>query len=194
VPWPPRNRQDTAGTDLPAVVGELAQLLGAGVAPASAWRHGAAGTRDDPVGAVVRSAADAAASGRSVADQLDRGAREVPGRAGSDLRALAGAWRVVEVTGAPAAGILGRVAAGLRDGADVRDARTAAMAAPLATARLLAALPVLGLFLGQLMGASPVQVLLGSPPGRVSAVVGLVFAVAGAAWTRRLLRSASAPG
>lgn len=188
------HRHPVAATDLAAVVGELAGLVRAGVPAPAAWGYAAAGVRADALGVVLAAAAAAASSGLSVADALDRHAQSLPADVSSDLGCLAGSWRVAERTGAPVADVLARVAHTIRDAADARDARSTAMAAPLATARILALLPVLGLGLGQAMGASPVQVLLGTPVGRVSGGVGLAFAAVGALWTRRLVRSAGRPG
>lgn len=184
-------RRAVPTTDLAALVGELAGLVRAGVPPVAAWSHAASGAGGDATGAAVLAAADAAAQGRPVADELRRRAAHLPGDAGDGLRSLASSWQVVELTGAPVADVLQRVADGLRDAADLRDARTAAMAAPRATARVLSVLPLIGLGLGELMGASPLQVLTGTTAGRVSGLVGLVLAATGAVWTRSLLRAAA---
>jgi len=175
-------------------VTELAGLVRAGVPPAAAWAYAAGGARADPVGSAVVAAAAAASSGLSVADELHRHAGLLPTAAAADMQCLAGSWGLVEQAGAPVADVLDRVAQTVRDAADGRDARVSAMAAPRATARVLAVLPLVGLGLGQLVGASPVQVLVGTPMGRVSAAVGLVFAAAGLLWTRRLMRAVGRRG
>lgn len=66
------------------------------------------------------------------------------------------------------------------------------MAGPVTTARILAALPLLGLGIGQAIGARPVQTLLGTGQGRVCAVVGLACALLGWVWTSRLIAAARA--
>ncbi|MFP5348124.1 MAG: type II secretion system F family protein [Actinomycetes bacterium] len=98
-----------------------------------------------------------------------------------------------ERTGASAAAVLDRLAEALRAEAEARGARTTAMAGPRATARVLAWLPVLGLALGQLVGADPLNVLLGTSLGRICAVTGALLALASALWTRRLVKLAEAP-
>jgi tight adherence protein B len=115
----------------------------------------------------------------------------VPGSS-SALLALDAAWRLCDDVGAPLADVLSTVAEGIRQDADVEAEIEAALAAPRSTSRLLGALPVLALGLGQLMGAHPVQVLVQTTVGRVCAVTGLVLAAAGQWWTRRLVARTAA--
>jgi len=102
-------------------------------------------------------------------------------------RALGAAWRMSEQTGAPLAEVLDRLAVGLRQEAEVDAEVEASLAAPRATARLLAGLPLVGIALGELIGARPVAVLLGTPVGRVCGLCGVLLAVAGQLWSRRLV-------
>jgi tight adherence protein B len=102
-------------------------------------------------------------------------------------RALAAAWRLSEQTGAPLADVLDRLAIGLRQEAEVEAEVEAALAAPRVTARLLAGLPVVGVALGELIGAHPLAVLVGTPMGRVCGVGGVVLAGVGQLWTRALV-------
>jgi tight adherence protein B len=106
---------------------------------------------------------------------------------GPAWRALAAAWRLSEQTGAPLADVLDRLAVGLRQEAEVEAEVEAALAAPRATARLLAGLPLVGVALGELIGAHPVAVLVETPLGRGCALGGLVLAGAGHLWTRALV-------
>ena len=106
---------------------------------------------------------------------------------GPAWRSLAAAWRLSEQTGAPLADVLDRLAVGLRQEAEVEAEVEAALAAPRATARLLAGLPLVGVALGELIGAHPLAVLVGTPMGRVCAVGGLVLAGVGQLWTRALV-------
>lgn len=98
---------------------------------------------------------------------------------------------LVRTTGAPAAPTLARLAQAAAEEDEARLAVRSALAAPRATARVLTALPLIGLGLGQAMGADPVRVLLGTGPGRLAAVVGIVCAVLGVLWTRRLVHRAT---
>ncbi|WP_298988543.1 type II secretion system F family protein [uncultured Pseudokineococcus sp.] len=177
-------------------VSRLAVLLRAGLAPGPAWAHLAGAAGPGPGGAWT-AAARAAAAGAPTAPALHAVLRDggLPAEARGATSALAAALDVCERTGAPAALVLHRLAGALREEADARDAREAALAAPRATARVLLALPVLGLALGHAVGAAPLAVLVGTGPGRLAAVVGAVLAAAGWWWTRRLVASATvAPG
>ncbi len=106
------------------------------------------------------------------------------------LATLAATVAVHERTGAPVAELLDRAAAGLRADSDGALARRSALAAPLATARVLVALPPLGLLLGLAVGGDPVRVLLTEPVGRGCAVAGAVCAVTAWWWSRALVRRA----
>jgi tight adherence protein B len=55
---------------------------------------------------------------------------------------------------------------------------------------VLTTLPLLGIGLGQLIGADPVGVLRGGPLGQVLLVVGVTLMAAGSAWSERILDSA----
>ncbi|ETT28360.1 hypothetical protein RR21198_6032, partial [Rhodococcus rhodochrous ATCC 21198] len=68
----------------------------------------------------------------------------------------------------------------------LRSRTEAGLAGARATATVLAALPALGVALGQMMGAAPVTVLLGDGLGGVLLVVGTVLACAGLLWTDRI--------
>ena len=198
---PPWRRRPPA-TDVVAAVSELSALVRAGLGAPSAWKHVTRGLGDDEVADRLRAAAARVGAGLSPVPALrdlgsERGGRGE--RAGQDRRRrevvralapLAATWAVHERTGAPVADLLDTLAQSMRDADEAALARRAALAAPVATARVLAGLPLLGLVLGQLVGARPLAVLVGTPAGRVSGVVGLVCVVLGVAWTRRLLRSA----
>ncbi len=190
-----RRRAGGASTVEPAQsVAELAALLKAGLPARQAWQHVASGAHpgrgwDD----VLIAAAGVASIGGDVAEAIRRAAGGCSDR--FEVTAglgLAAAWQVADRTGAPTADVLHRLAESMRSQADARGARAAAMAGPQATSRVLTWLPLGGLAIGQLIGANPVAVLLGTGVGRVSLVVGAGLALAGAVWTRRLVRSATA--
>lgn len=106
------------------------------------------------------------------------------------LRPLASAWRVRHACGAPVADVVGQVA---RD-VELRRARDlavdAALTGPRSSAALLAALPVLGIGLGTVMGARPLTFLFGSTDGSIALLVGVGLDVAGWAWTGAMVRRA----
>jgi tight adherence protein B len=82
------------------------------------------------------------------------------------------------------------VRAGLRAEEEQRRRVAAELAAPKATARLLAGLPVLGVGMGYLMGADPVGLLVSTPVGAALLVTGLAFETAGLLWVGRIARAA----
>ena len=100
---------------------------------------------------------------------------------------------MAEQTGAPLAPVLEQVARGLRDQLAGDRAVAVALAGSRSTARLLAALPLIGLAMGAGLGVSPVGFLLDTPVGRVCLVLGLGLEVAGLAWTDALASAATLP-
>lgn len=102
------------------------------------------------------------------------------------LQGLAACWSVSEGTGAGLANAVERLVEGARSAADVRVQLEAHLAAPRATARLLATLPLLGLLLGLSLGGDPLSWLLGSPAGRACLAAGLALTGLGLWWTGRI--------
>ncbi|MGQ0626206.1 MAG: type II secretion system F family protein [Sporichthyaceae bacterium] len=109
-----------------------------------------------------------------------------PGAA--DLRDVAACWRVAERSGTGLATGLSTAC----EAAAERAAHAARVRAELAgvrvTAWMLAGLPVLGLGLGALVGASPLALLLGSPAGAGLLTLGVTLDVAGVIWLRAMAR------
>lgn len=196
---------------LASVVQRLGVLLAAGVAPASAWRYVAEATSASPqvVGIAARIAA-----GASVPDAVlesisqDEGAQGAHGAAGvrrwrrgraaaqsadhqqNSLRGLAAAWSVATDAGAPLAAVLESFASSLRDLTQTRRAREVALAAPLATARLVVALPVVGLLFGFTLGFDTVGTLFATPLGLACLAAGVGLMLAARGWNRRLVARA----
>lgn len=106
---------------------------------------------------------------------------------------VAAAWTLAERVGAPLADLLDRLGTSLRQEADVEAQVQAALAAPRATVRLLAVLPLVGVALGELIGARPVHVLLGTTTGRLSGLTGVALALLAHVWTRRLIARVAPP-
>jgi tight adherence protein B len=137
----------------------------------------------------LRRAAAAATHGGDVVAAI-RSAGTEPGA--EALSELAGAWHVAERAGAPLAAVLDRIAATVRDDADV-DRDVQAEAAPArATGRLMAVLPLFGLSLGAGLGADPVHVLTGTVVGAACLAAGLALACVGVAWVDRIVASVEA--
>lgn len=105
---------------------------------------------------------------------------------------LSATLTLAEHTGMPLASVLNRLADALEAGEDAHQARQAASAGPKATARLLAWLPVAGLGLAHLLGASLID-LLGTPTGWILLVTGGGLAVLGRVWSQRMIRTAETP-
>lgn len=156
-----------------AVAGELA----AGQPPVRALAHAAEGWEPlTPVVQAGRLGADVPAALRRVADQ--------PGAEG--LRDVAAAWRMAEGTGAGLALALSQVAEATRQRESTDRMVAAELASARATARLLAALPVLVLVLGSGLGGDPWAFLLGSPVGLVCLGTGLCLLLVGLSWIERI--------
>ncbi len=172
------------------VTHRLAVLLAAGLPPASAWR-------------CVCEAPDWPLSVEA-ADELDvprailRAGEARPTLEREAWCGLAAAWSVAGEAGAPLAPALRAYASSLRALADAQREATVALASPRATARVVLALPVVGVILGALMGFGSLTVLLATPVGWGCVLVGMGLVVAARAWNRRLLASAApaeaAPG
>ncbi|WBQ04913.1 type II secretion system F family protein [Kribbella sp. CA-293567] len=157
----------------------LAAELGAGRPPAAAL-EGAATVCPD-----LEVASAAAKLGGDVPALLDLLA-EPPGNEG--LRALSAAWRVADESGAAFAQITERLANSLRADEMIRRQITAGIAAPRATARLLAVLPAFGTALGYALGADPLTFLTQTPPGWLCLALGLALITVGLHWTNHQTR------
>ena len=197
-----RRHRDLARrrSEVIALCDALSGELRAGRAPVLALRAAVAPHRPltaprsaGPPGGGARSTPAWAALGRAspseVGALLERASAE-PGRTG--LRQLGVCWQVAEESGAALAEAVDRVAEHLRDEERVRREVSVLLAGPRATARLLAALPVVGLLLGLALGADPLGVLIGTPLGRGCGLLGLLLAVLGWFWTRRLAAAVDA--
>lgn len=111
-----------------------------------------------------------------------------PGAEG--LRLLAACWRVGSERGGALATVLDGLATALRDEEAQRQDVAVQLAGPRATARLLAALPLLGLAMAAALGAHPLPFLFGTAPGLACLITGIALNLAGLYWTRRLAKSA----
>jgi tight adherence protein B len=204
----------TLGAPRPTVL----LLIGLGVAVAirRLWRdgrraRGAAATRDRvleccdllaaelasgrPPGAALAQAsevwptlapvASSQSLGGDVASALHRLSKE-PGSEG--LRLVAAAWQVSHRTGRGLADALARVADGLRATRATDRVVQGELASARATARLVAALPLLTLAMATGTGADPVTFLIDSPLGLGCLAGGLGLGFAGLAWIDRLAR------
>ncbi|HET6816681.1 MAG TPA: type II secretion system F family protein [Mycobacteriales bacterium] len=176
-----RARRQDAVVD---VVFALAAELRAGRTPAQALAGAAEST--DVLRAHLSDAARAVRSGTPAAEPL----RALSQLRGCEVFASVGAaWQVTEQAGGAVAEVLDRLGATLDADAADRRAFDAALAGPRASMTLLAGLPVLGLLMGQSVGAHPLRLLLHQPVGwALLTGAGLLEAV-GVLWSRRLVRA-----
>jgi tight adherence protein B len=177
--------------EVAAVIQRLAVLLSAGVPPTAAWGYLAVGGFASRVAASKR-------AGASIPDAIARESAGVPEGERQARRMLAAAWAVASDAGAPLASTLRDIASSLRDLAQAQREIVVALAAPTATARLVVALPFVGLLFGVLLGFNTLGVLFTTPPGWVCVAVGGGLLLGASGWNRRLVSRAQprdlAPG
>ncbi|MFD3813138.1 type II secretion system F family protein [Rhodococcus sp. NPDC058639] len=146
-----------------------------------------------PAADAFRVAAARSRLGGSAADGLRSSAPsgDRDGLAGS-LARVADAWAVSDRHGLALAELLAAARTDLSARMRIRSRTDAGLAGARATASVLAALPLLGVGLGQLMGAAPVGILLSDGLGGMLLVAGTVLACAGLLWTDRIADRVSA--
>ncbi|MBM7368124.1 type II secretion system F family protein [Gordonia hydrophobica] len=112
-----------------------------------------------------------------------------PGAALSEaqvVRRLAEAWATSLQHGLPIGDMLAALRSDLVARQDFAARTRAGLAGPRATAGVLAGLPLLGILLGEAMGAGPVGVLLNSSLGGILLVIGTGLSVGGVLWAGRI--------
>lgn len=173
-----RAATEALGSGLGGVVDELR----AGAHPAAA-AEGAAMDTPAPADEVLKAAAATARSGGDVERTLQDLRQPLLGPA---VDQLARAWRVSAKHGVALADVLDATRRDLDQRAAFARQVHARMAGPRASAAVLAGLPVFGVLLGELSGARPTQILLGTTAGQVLLVLGAMFLAAGLWWTKRI--------
>lgn len=121
--------------------------------------------------------------GGDVASALRRAGAE-PGAEGMVL--VAAAWQVSHRTGYGLADALARVAQALREARATDRVVRGELASARATARLVAALPLVALVVGSGSGGDPLGFLIGTPAGIACLAGGLALGLAGLAWIERI--------
>ena len=179
-------RRDEADA-LRAALGVLVGELRVGAHPVSAFAA-AAGEVSGPVAAGMRAVA---ARGRLGAD-VSRGLGEVAAQ--SSLAAywerLAVCWGLAERHGLSIAALMRAAQLDIVERESFSARVHASMAGARATAVILAALPVAGVGLGQLIGAEPVRFLWGGFGGWLL-VAGALLSGVGLLWSDRIIAGAS---
>lgn len=164
-------------------VERLCVVLEAGVAPVKALRLVASRSR----GAVQEVLAAAAAS-----DDVSSALRGTDPRTG--WAAFAAVWQVAEHAGAGLASALGMLAQCLREHAErEREVRTA-LAGPMASARLVLLMPLVGLLLCSALDIPVWAVLFGTVSGWVCLGLAGGLLWAGSRWMRRLVHAVQPGG
>ncbi|NKX89182.1 type ii secretion system integral membrane subunit [Nocardia coubleae] len=168
---------------LEAVVGELR----VGAHP-SAAAESAAGESRGEAARVLAISAGRSRLGGSGADGLVHPDSVVA----EELSRIATAWRVAEQHGLALAELLSAARTDLLARTRFRDRTESALAGARASATVLAGLPLVGVGLGQLMGAAPLSVLFASPAGEFLLPLGTALACCGLLWTDVITRRGTA--
>ena len=158
----------------------LAVLLGAGVAPATAWQY----LDDAPMTAAIAARVE---TGSPVTAAILAEAR---GPTRDAWAGLAAAWQVASEAGSPLAPTLRAFAASLRAFAAASRSAESALAAPVATARMVMVLPAVGVLFGLALGFDVLGTLFATPPGLVCFALALLLMLAAWRWNRRLVAAA----
>lgn len=177
-------RRLAEGRAMAAALEVLVGELSVGAHPVAAFGVAAVET-DGPVGDALRAVANRARLGADVAEGIRTVARRsaVPGY----WNRLAVSWELAAEHGLAIAVLMRTAHRDIVDRQRFADRTYAALAGARATAAILAALPVLGVLLGQLIGAHPVRFLLGGGLGGGLLLAGVGLICAGVSWADRIL-------
>lgn len=174
-------------------LGGLVAELRAGAHPAVAAESVANEAGDGAACVALRAVAAAARLGgdAEVALANTAGAADVGVR--STLERLARAWALAQRHGLPLADVLDAVRRDLDASARFAAQLQAKLAGPRASAAVLSCLPVLGVLLGEAMGAQPLEVLGSTGAGQALLLIGGALMFAGTAWCARLTGQVGLP-
>ena len=177
--------------ELALLVAEVSTRLRAGAPTSAAWAHAM-----DRIGAADSGGIDAAYppildewAARPTRWRAMLAGGSSPGEEAARVGAASVivACRFSSGLGAPLADVLDAIGDAIDDAQAVEEARRVASAGPLMSARVLAALPLVGVGAALALGASPWAFYTGGGPGSVCAVVGVAAWGAGIASCRRIL-------
>lgn len=178
----PRRPADVEAEEIATRVGDVrAGKVSAGVVGAGSRRHAH----------IVATIARAVSLGAPADAAIAVASRACDRRSGAAWRAVAAAWQVADASGASLAPCLRDMAHSLREIGDTERAVEVALAAPVATARLMTALPFVALGFGALLGFDTLHALAATAPGLCCLVGGTSLLLLSRAWNRRLVRAAT---
>lgn len=146
-----------------------------------------AGKRGNMAAVALGSAAARARLGGSAAAALEAAALSTQ-ITSAELSRIAKAWHVADTHGLALAELLIAARTDLLGRVRFRGRTDAALAGARASATVLAGLPLLGIALGELMGAGPLQVLGGHSSGGFLLLLGSAFVSGGLLWTDAITR------
>jgi tight adherence protein B len=185
--WRARNRvrdQLAALESMADAVHGLVAELRAGAHPVAAAESAARDARA-PADAVLVAIAASARLGGDVTSVLDRFVTRSPAVVPA-LRPLVHAWSLAQRHGLPLADVLDAVGKDIAGRVRFAHKIKARMAGPRASGTVLAALPLVGILLGEAMGAHPVHVLLSAALGQALLAAGTTLICVGLYWIHRL--------
>ncbi|MBT0567134.1 type II secretion system F family protein [Williamsia sp. CHRR-6] len=193
-----RERDDAEAIDLLLdSLGVMVAELAVGAHPAHACRQAAddvvAGRGESSVHGAVAQMLTRMAGRAELGGDVAEGIESAQAPQQSSWNRVAVAWRTAEQHGLPMADLLDAVRADLLARRRFSDRTRAALAGARATAAVLAALPLLGVGLGQAMGAAPVSVLVSPGLGGILLVIGTALVATGLWWTERITAKVATP-
>jgi tight adherence protein B len=159
--------------------------VGRSIASAVAAAAGCGGPLEPSLTRLARSVE----RGADMADELTALATQ-PGV--ERFEAVAAAWRATSPLGASMSGVLERLGEGYEHDDAADDELRAALAGPRSTVVMLTCLPIMGIALGQSVGAHPTRLLLHRPLGWALISGAIVLDAAGVLWSRRIVTAALA--
>ncbi|WP_150461379.1 hypothetical protein [Nesterenkonia ebinurensis] len=194
MPRPADLRKDAA-----ELLRQFSALLASGRGEAQAWMDLRETWRrrdpDHPLTAACQQIVAAESLGAGTAEGLRRAMAAEVSAAGHNpelrglLNRLLAVTALSEQTGAPLSELVEQMASSADDSADLAAAVQTAVAGPKLTQLLLILLPVGGLGLGQLMGASPLAALFGGGLGLACLLGGVLCLLVGRVWSARMINA-----
>ncbi|NMO03187.1 type II secretion system protein F [Gordonia sp. TBRC 11910] len=179
-----RERLHRETTDLLSALSAITAELSIGTPPPAAFALAGAelAERDSTVSETMRTMASRAALGG--APRAESSA--VGGPIDPQWRRITLAWEIAHESGVPIKDLLESVRSDLAARRGFAARTDAGLAGPRATAAVLALLPILGIGLGQALGAHPIAILAGGGMGGVLLVVGTALGAGGLWWSLRI--------